>query len=292
MQMDRHAIDARLARELIRDQFPQWADLPVVPVVPGGNDNRTFRLGDGLSIRMPSASGYAAGIEKEQRWLPTIARHVRLPVPEPAAVGTPGRGYEFAWSVNRWLPGQTAETGPVNDMVAFAADLAAFLRALQTVPTDGAPAAGEHSFWRGASLLHYDDETRRTIAALGDSIDAASALALWEEALASEWDGEPVWFHGDVSSGNLLVDDGRLSAVIDFGTSGVGDPACDLYIAWTYLTPQARRVFRRDLDADDGMWARGRAWTLWKALITAAGLMGTPAEWGFGVLSEILRDPD
>jgi aminoglycoside phosphotransferase (APT) family kinase protein len=289
--MDSHAIDVSLVQELIRDQFPQWAGLPLIPVVPGGNDNRTFRLGDELGIRMPSAAAYAAGIEKEQRWLPVIARRVPLPVPEPVAVGAPGRGYEFAWSINRWMPGQTAETGAVDDLVAFAADLAAFLRALQTVETEGAPAAGEHSFWRGASLPHYDDETRRAVAMLGDRIDGDRALALWDEALAAAWTGRPVWFHGDVASGNLLVRDGSLSAVIDFGTSGVGDPACDLYIAWTFLTPQARRTFRTELGADDGMWARGRAWTLWKALITAAGLMGTPPGWGFRVVAEILGDP-
>lgn len=189
------------------------------------------------------------------------------------------------------MPGQTAETGPVDDLIAFAADLAAFLRALQTVETQGAPLAGEHSFWRGASLLHYDDETRRTIALLGDRIDGVRALALWEEALAAEWTGDPVWFHGDVASGNLLVDDGRLSAVIDFGTSGVGDPACDLSIAWTFLTPEARHSFRSGLGADDSMWARARAWTLWKALITAAGLMGTPPDRGFPVLDKIFGDP-
>lgn len=289
--MDSHAIDTDLVRTLVRDQFPQWADLPVSPVLPGGNDNRTFRLGDELSVRLPSALGYVAAVEKEQRWLPVIARGVPLPVPEPVALGVPGAGYPFPWSVNRWMPGATAETGPVDDLVAFAVDLAGFLTALQRVETTGAPVAGEHSFWRGAELTHYDDETRRTIAGLGDRIHGARALALWNEALDATWTGEPVWFHGDVSSGNLLVRDGRLSAVIDFGTSGVGDPACDLYIAWTFLDAPARRAFRTTWGIDDGMWARGRAWTLWKALITYAGHGETRGAWGRQVYEEILGDP-
>jgi len=289
--MDALTIDETLVAGLVADQFPEWAGLPVRAVVPGGNDNRTFRLGDRLAARLPSAPGYAAGIEKEQRWLPVIAQHTPLPVPVPVAVGAPGRGYPFAWSVNRWMPGETAQAGGVDDLVGFAVDLARFLRALQTVPTEGAPPAGEHSFWRGAGLEHYDDETRRAIDALGDRIDGARALALWEHGLDATWRGEPVWFHGDVSSGNLLVNDGKLSGVIDFGTSGVGDPACDLYIGWTFLSSEARRAFRLGLDADDGMWARGRAWTLWKGLITAAGRMNDDPSWGIGVVEEIISDP-
>jgi aminoglycoside phosphotransferase (APT) family kinase protein len=240
---------------------------------------------------MPSAAGYVAGVEKEARWLPVIARGVPLPVPEPVAQGEPGEGYPFPWSVNRWMPGTTAETGRVDDLVAFAVDLAGFLTALQGVETAGAPLAGEHSFWRGAALSHYDEETRRTVYALGDRIDGARALALWDEGLHAAWLGEPVWFHGDVSSGNLLVRDGRLSAVLDFGTSGVGDPACDLYIAWTFLDAPGRRALRRAWPMDDGMWARGRAWTLWKALITYAGRMNTPETWGRRVYDEIVLDP-
>src|SRR5689334_1519691 len=122
--MNSHAIDVNLVGRLLREQFPQWAGLSLEPVVPGGNDNRTFRLGDELSVRMPSAAGYVASVEKEARWLPVIARAVTLPVPEPVAQGRPGEGYPFPWSVNRWMPGTTAEAGPVDDMAGFAVDLA------------------------------------------------------------------------------------------------------------------------------------------------------------------------
>lgn len=289
--MDKVTIDERLVAGLVADQFPEWSASPVRAVVPGGNDNRTFRLGDHLAARLPSAPGYAAGIGKEQRWLPVIAQHTPLPVPAPVAIGAPGRGYPFSWSVNRWMPGETAAMGNVDDLVVFAEDLSSFLRALQSVPTRGAPAAGAHSFWRGAGLEHYDDETRGAIAALGNRIDGARALALWEEGLDAMWRGDPVWFHGDVSSGNLLVSAGKLSGVIDFGTSGVGDPACDCSIGWTLLSREARRAFRLGLDADEGMWARGRAWTLWKGLITAAGPMTGESAWGIGVVEEIMADP-
>ena len=262
-------IDVELARHLIQSQFPECAHLAITQVLPGGNDNRTFRLGDELAIRMPSAEGYAASVAKEQRWLPVIARHVPLPVPEPVATGAPDDRYPLPWSINRWMPGRSALETPPGDTITFARDLAQFLRALQTVPTAGAPLAGAHSFFRGADPVHYDDETRRAIRGLGTAIDGLLATRLWEEGIAATYTREPVWFHGDVATGNLLVRDGRLSAVIDFGTSGVGDPACDLYIAWTSLDPAARTAFRNELAVDDGMWARGRAWTLWKALITS-----------------------
>ena len=262
-------IEAELARHLIQTQFPEYAHLPITQVLPGGIDNRTFRLGDELAVRMPSAEGYAASVAKEQRWLPVIARHVPLPVPEPVAAGAPDDRYPYPWSINRWMPGRSALETPPADTVAFARDLAGFLRALQRVETVGAPSAGAHSFFRGADPVHYDDETRSAIHELGSAIDGQLATRLWEEGLAATYTEEPVWFHGDVATGNLLVQNDRLSAVIDFGTSGVGDPACDLYIAWTSLDPAARAAFFDELAVDEGMLARGRAWTLWKALITS-----------------------
>jgi aminoglycoside phosphotransferase (APT) family kinase protein len=265
--VNRDEIDVGLVRRLVAAQFPQWADLPLTPVEPGGWDNRTFRLGDELSVRLPSAAGYAESVEKEQRWLPVLAPRLPVPIPEPVAQGEPADGYPFPWSVNRWIAGRTVEEAGVDDMVAFAEDLAGFLVALQAVDSRDGPVAGEHSSFRGADPAHYDAETRAAIEVLGDRVDGKRSIGIWEDGLAERWSGDPVWFHGDFAAGNLLVRDGRLAAVIDFGTCGVGDPACDQYIAWTYLRGESRQVFRETLGGDDGMWARGRAWTLWKTLI-------------------------
>jgi aminoglycoside phosphotransferase (APT) family kinase protein len=265
--MDDLTIDADLVRRLVAAQFPRWSALPVTPVVPGGWDNRTFRLGEELSVRLPSAAGYVPSVEKEQRWLPRLAPQLPLPIPAPVGHGRAGEEYPWPWSVYRWLPGRTVRAAGVRDMDEFALDVADFLLALQGADAAGGPAAGAHSFFRGADPAHYDAETREAIRLLGDRIDGRRATRLWEEGLAARWTGDPVWFHGDIADGNLLTREGRLAAVLDFGTSGVGDPACDLAIAWTFLRGESRRIFRERVGADDGMWARGRAWTLWKALI-------------------------
>ncbi len=262
-------IDVALARALVAEQFPRWAHLDVRPVVPGGVDHRTFRLGADLSVRLPSGPGYAPQVEREQHWLPRLAPQLPLPVPRPVGHGEPGRGYPFRWSVYRWLPGETVARQPVADP-AFATDLAGFLRALAAVDATGGPPPGPHNGFRGGHPEVYDAETRRTVAALGDRIDAPAVLAVWDAALATRRSGPPVWFHGDVAAGNLLVRDRRLAAVLDFGCMGVGDPACDLVIAWTLLDGPARAAFRAGLDVDDGTWARGRGWALWKALLTMA----------------------
>ena len=150
-------------------------------------------------------------------------------------------------------------------------DLAGFLVALRGVDAAGGPAPGRHNFFRGGPLATYADETVRSIAALGAEIPGGAALRVWEDAMAAGWAGDPVWFHGDVATGNLLLRDGRLAAVIDFGTSGVGDPACDVVIAWTLLSGASRDAFRATLGADPATWSRGRGWALWKALISLVG---------------------
>jgi aminoglycoside phosphotransferase (APT) family kinase protein len=255
---------------MIAAQFPQWADLPVTPVEPGGWDNRTFRLGERMSVRLPRAERYAQQIEKERRWLPRLAPLLPLPIPVPIAHGAPYGGYPWRWSIYSWLPGEAAAVERIADLTAFAVSLAQFLNALQRIdPADG-PAAGPHCFYRGGPLSVYDAETRHALAALGNTIDAEAARIVWETALQAQWQGPPVWFHGDVAAGNLLICNGRLSAVIDFGCCGVGDPACDTTIAWTLLSGESRKAFCAALQADRSLWARGRGWALWKALITLA----------------------
>ncbi|MBA3905690.1 MAG: aminoglycoside phosphotransferase family protein [Pseudonocardiales bacterium] len=267
----RDAITAELAARLVAQQFPAWAGLPVVPVAESGWDNRTFRLGDTMTVRLPTAEYYVAAVEKEHTWLPRLAPHLPLPIPTPLALGTPGLGYPWPWSVRRWIDGRPATEERIADLVELADDLARFLVALWAADVPGGPAAGAHSFHRGGNLVVYDRETQAALARLGGRVDAATATTLWEEALAAHPPRAPVWFHGDVAAGNLLVDDdGRLSAVIDFGTSGVGDSACDLVIAWTLFDAPSREAFRGGTALDEGAWARAAGWALWKALITLA----------------------
>jgi len=268
------AIDEALARRLIAGQFPHWAHLPIEAVEFGGVDNRTFRLGPDMSVRLPSGEWYALQVEKEQRWLPRLAPRLPLPIPAPVAQGTPAGGYPFAWSVYRWLEGENASEQTIGDLSEFATTLASFLRTLATADATDGPEPGRHNFYRGGPLETYADETLRAIETLGDEIEGEHARRVWDDAVAATWDGEPVWFHGDVAAGNLLVRDGRLAAVIDFGSSGVGDPPCDVVIAWTLLHGESRDAFRAALGVDAGTWSRGRGWALWKALIT---LVGDPA---------------
>jgi aminoglycoside phosphotransferase (APT) family kinase protein len=268
--MQRDEINATLVTGLLQEQFPHWAELPVVEVVPGGWDNRTFRLGSDLSVRLPSAESYAGAVEKELTWLPRLAAALPVAIPVAVAAGRPSPRYPWPWSVRRWLPGRPATRETVGGSLEFAEELAEFLVALQRVNANGGPSAGRQSFYRGADVGVYDEGCRRAIDILGDPVSRADALAVWKAARESRWDGDPVWFHGDVAAGNLLVRDGHLSAVIDFGTCGVGDPACDLVIMWTLLDDAAGAAFRTGLGASDETWARARGWALWKALITAA----------------------
>jgi len=261
-------ITSQLVSALLAAQFPQWARLPLIPVEPGGWDNRTFRLGDAMAVRLPSAECYAEQVDKEQRWLPWLAPQLPLAVPSPLAVGEPGAEYPWHWSIYRWIDGETVATSSNVDLAVLASDLARFLVELQSLDAMQGPAPGAHNFQRGGSLSIYDQQTRRAIAALGREIDAARATEIWDEALATSWDRAPVWIHGDVAAGNLLLQDAKLHAVIDFGCCAVGDPACDLVAAWTIFDAGSADAFRKRLQLDDAAWQRARGWALWKALIT------------------------
>lgn len=284
-------IDVSLVRRLLV-QFPQWADLPVKRVEFDGWDNTTFRLGEDLSVRLPSAQAYAGQVEKEHRWLPRLAALLPLSIPVPLAMGVPANGYPWHWSVYRWLEGENATIKSIADLQQFATALAQFLAALQRIdPADGPP-PGQHNFFRGGPLTTYDSETRDAIATLRGRIDADAVTAVWEAALRATWHGPPVWLHGDVSAGNLLVEKGRLNAVIDFGCTAVGDPACDLTIAWTLLSGESRDAFRAALPLDRATWARGRGWALWKGLITLVKHTTNPtkARNARGVIDDVLVD--
>jgi aminoglycoside phosphotransferase (APT) family kinase protein len=261
--------------QLVESQFPQWSRLPITAAEPNGWDNRTFRLGRDLLVRLPSGEAYAAQVRKEHRWLPVLAPQLPLPIPVPVALGEPGEGYPWNWSIYRWLDGVPASTAPIADLTGLAVALAHFLVCLERIDPTGGPEPGPHNFFRGGVLQTYDTETRNAIAAVHELINAELATEVWDAALAATWRGTPVWVHGDVAAGNLLIRDGRLTAVIDFGSSGVGDPACDVTIAWTFLSGESREAFRAALPLDAATWARGRGWALWKALITYAGNLDT-----------------
>jgi aminoglycoside phosphotransferase (APT) family kinase protein len=263
MHADEVEIDVALVRRLLDTQFPQWKDLPLEPVRSAGTDNAIFRLGDELALRLPRIFGATGQVDKENRWLPRLAPLLPLDVPLPLAKGTPGEDYPFPWSVSRWVEGETATQHRIADLRQAAIDLAAFIGALQRIdPTDGPKSA------RGMPLGERDERTRAAIAQLEGKLDTDAVTAAWDAALqAPPWHGAPVWTHGDLYDGNLLADGGRLSGVIDFDVLGVGDPACELIVAWSLFSEEARDVFRSALGVDDATWARGRGWALSVSLI-------------------------
>jgi aminoglycoside phosphotransferase (APT) family kinase protein len=263
MHADQVHTDARLVGRLVATQFPQWADLPIEPVPSGGTDNALYRLGEDMVVRLPLTPRAVGRLEKERRWLPTLAPLLPLAVPTPLAKGLPGEDYPWEWSVYDWLPGDIAAVEPIADHARAASDLAEFVLALRRVDSADGPPPGEHNSFRGASLTIRDPAVRAAIAALGDTIDGTAVTAAWESALrAPEWQQPPVWFHGDLDARNVLVRQGRVSAVIDFGCLGIGDPACEAAAAWALLSAGSRDIFRDALSVDDATWERGRGWAL------------------------------
>ncbi len=288
-------IPLSLAVELIAEQFPQWAHLPIRTLELGGWDNKTFRLGEEMSIRLPSAEEYALQVQKEHKWLPLLTPHFSLPIPEPLAMGQPSKNYPLNWSIYRWIEGESANSVLINemDLSEIALDLAQFLNELHDIDVTGAPLAGPHNYYRGAHPSVYDSEARTALAALHAHIDVNAATAIWGKAISSTWSQSPLWIHGDLSAGNILLKEGRLIAVIDFGCMGVGDPACDLAIAWTFLKGESRAIFKSHLALDEDTWARARGWALWKAMITIVSLenkTGPEALQQKHLIDEILKE--
>ncbi|WP_085940969.1 aminoglycoside phosphotransferase family protein [Amycolatopsis decaplanina] len=260
-------VDENLVRKLIAAQFPRWDGQAVERWPSGGTVNAMFRLGDDMVVRLPLTKSGAQDVALEQKWLPRIASRLPTPIPEVLGAGLPADGYPWPWSVYRWLPGENPRPDALGLPVPLAEDLAEFVLAMRRIPPTRAPKAH-----RGGPLATLDAETRSAIEHLRtipeENVDCDAVLALWEDALRTpEPEGAPVWLHADLMPGNLLLDGDRLSAVIDFGCMGAGDPACDLFPAWNLLPADAREVFREALGVDDVTWSRGRVRTLSQALI-------------------------
>jgi aminoglycoside phosphotransferase (APT) family kinase protein len=251
------AIEVALARRLVDAQFPQWAGLLLRPVDPAGSDHVIYRLGEELTVRLPRHPGAIGQAAKERQWLPQLAPHLPLAVPVPVGVGEPGFGYPWQWALSRWLEGEVATVAALADSAEAAGELADFLLALQRLPPGNA-----RENLSAAPLAVRDRATRDAIAKTGDVFDTVAMTALWEAALGSPVRSQPVWSHGDLHTGNLLTVNGRLRAVIDFGELAVGDPACDLTIAFTLMSARSREIFRAALGVDDATWTRGRGWAL------------------------------
>ncbi|MBA3781736.1 MAG: aminoglycoside phosphotransferase family protein [Nocardioides sp.] len=250
-------------RRLVAAQFPQWADLPVTPVAEFGTDHLLWRLGDNLVARMPRIEWAVDQADSDARWLPLLASHLPLGVPVTVAVGEPGEGYPWRWSVVRWLPGEALTPDNV-DAEVVATQLAGFVRALAAIePGDGPLKTGTA---RGVPLANLEGWVDEWLPRL-EGFDRSAVRAAWRDCLdAPAYDGPPRWIHGDLLRGNLLVRDRRLSAVIDWGAIGLGDPATDLHTAYTLFEPAARAVFREQMTYDDDAWRRARGWALAPAI--------------------------
>lgn len=256
-------IDARLVSRLIARRFPAWASLPVRRLATSGTENAMFRLGTDLVVRLPRHPGAVADVAHEQRWLPRLGASLPVATPQPVGLGEPDEDFPWHWSVYRWLDGRNPVAGAVEEPHLLARELGACVAALRRIDPQGGPPAN-----RGVHLAARDAPTRAALEQLAGRVDTHRVTSLWERALrAPEHDGAPAWLHGDLSPGNVLVARGRLSAVIDFGCAGTGDPAVDLIVAWNLLPAAARDTFRTAVGAGEAEWARGRGWALSVSLI-------------------------
>lgn len=259
-------INPELAQKLILKQFPEFSSLLITSVEKQGHDNRTFRLGDEMLIRMPTDESYALKVAKEQNLLPKLVHHLSFDIPVPIKMGAPSADYPYPFSIYKWLQGRSINLINKEEikLERLAFDMAKFLKELQTIKNVEGPMPGQHNWWRGGHISFYDKDAQEQIEKLSNIIDANKAMDLWIRALNTKWNKAPVWIHGDFAIGNMLMKNGKLSAVIDFGGMGMGDPACDLVIAWTYLSGKSREIFIREMNLDEGTWLRAKAWALWK----------------------------
>ena len=270
-------INKKLVQNLINEQFPQWKDLVIEPVAKSGHDNRTFHLGSKMTVRLPSGKGYAAQVEKELTWLPYLQKNLTMTISSPIAKGYPSCGYPFSWSINKYIEGDTLTKQNINNLKEF-----------QKIDTTNGPQAGLHNYYRGGDLAVYHNETIEALENLKTVLPTELLLKIWQRALNASVSDLNVWVHGDIAPGNLLVKNGKLAAVIDFGVLGVGDPSCDYAMAWTFFEEESRQRFLRKLD--QGMIDRACGWALWKALITYNSDEAERAENAQYTINEIIKD--
>ncbi|MBO3095382.1 aminoglycoside phosphotransferase family protein [Cellulomonas dongxiuzhuiae] len=259
MHDDEVAITTEQVRALVADQHPRWRDLPVQALPHRGTDHALFRLGEDLAVRMPRISGARGAVDRERAVTERLAALVGVEAPVPVASGEPGHGFPWRWSVVRWVAGTTA-TQPTP---ALAGDLARVVRRLRAVDLQGpVNERRAHPLADLTRLVAADADAVR------DEVPVGLVMRAWEESCAADpWDGVGVWLHGDLAPGNVVVRDGRLVGLIDWGGTGLGDPAGDLGPAWNFLDAPSREVFRRALGEDDATWLRGRGWALRQALL-------------------------
>lgn len=272
-------IDEKLVQALLSEQFPEFSSLDVSFVKPQGWDNRTFRIGDDKLARLPSSSKYRHQVLKEYEWLPFLSSAITLDIVHPVALGKPSSIYPFHWLINKWIPGVTLASTENVDTKLVVSGLVSFLDNLQRVDTIEAPEPGLHNFYRGGSLEVYSSEMQQAISLIDDAeIHLKKQLeVIWSKAIGSRWEHDPVWLHGDLSAGNILVRDGRIAGIIDFGQAGIGDPACDLAIAWNFLNAESRISFRKHTNFDKHTWQRAMGWSAWKAAIVYSGMTDSNA---------------
>ncbi len=265
---DQLEIDEALVRRLLEAQFPMWARLALERVSSAGTENAIYRLGDDMAVRLPFRPGMDEQIEKDHRFLPTLAPQLPLAIPLPLGRGAATAEYPSSWSVCRWLPGEEAAFDRLADPSRAARELAHFVLALQSIDATGGPAPGKHNFRRGVPLADRERWTRAAIARSEGLVDTRAIAIAWErDRDAPTWDGAPVWLHGDLTPDNLLAVDGQLTGVIDWGGLGVGDPATDLLPAWDLFRGESRQAFREAMGVDDAAWARGRGLALSVAVV-------------------------
>jgi aminoglycoside phosphotransferase (APT) family kinase protein len=267
------------AIDLIAEQFPEFSHLAINPVELSGHDNRSFRLGENMLIRLPSAEAYALKVTQEQKHLPILSKNLSLSIPTPIKLGKASKDYPWNWSIYQWIEGTSLNIIPLKNLnlEQIALDLAKFLNELHAINsnngfTQNDLLPGKHNFFRGGHPSVYDLETRSAIHSLKGFIDTHKATAIWEKAIESKWIKAPVWIHGDIASGNILIKEKKMTAIIDFGSMGLGDPACDLVMAWSFFNNSSKEIFQKYIEVDNDTWSRAKGWALWKALITIDSL--------------------